>query len=128
MDPEWLAGWWGVERNFIDPQVGGMYSLAWGISAEGFKYLSTGIIERYDPTSFLHVGKFMYFNPERAFLGPFDLIVEVKSAADGAMMQLSQGPYPIDGGPDWDWYYDAVKNAWPVVAETLKKYLEGKNH
>ena len=27
-------------------------------------------------------------------------------------------------GGDWDWYYEAVTAAWPVVVKTIKDYLE----
>jgi hypothetical protein len=35
---------------------------------------------------------------------------------------LIQGNYQQD--KDWDWYYHAVKDAWPKVLEALKNYLE----
>ena len=27
-------------------------------------------------------------------------------------------------GDDWDWYYNAVVQAWPQTLEKLKKYIE----
>jgi uncharacterized membrane protein len=27
-------------------------------------------------------------------------------------------------GADWDWYYEAVKKAWPAVVVQIRDYLE----
>jgi uncharacterized protein YndB with AHSA1/START domain len=125
-DAGWLKGWWGVERSMIELKKGGLYSLAWGISNEGIKYISTGVIADYDPGGTLHVEKYMYFNPQRPFLGPLHLMVNATPVDTGSHVYLCQGPYPEDGGPDWDWYYEAVVDAWPKVLQILKSYLETK--
>jgi hypothetical protein len=41
-------------------------------------------------------------------------------------LKLTQGPYPENLNSDWDWFYDAVVNAWPQVLLVLKKFLEEK--
>ncbi len=46
LDPTDLRGWWGVERALVEPQIGGLYALAWGVTAQGFRYASTGIVDR----------------------------------------------------------------------------------
>jgi hypothetical protein len=54
--------------------------------------------------------------------------LEVKAIAKdkGCSMYLRQGPYPENRGADWDWFYEAVVDAWPKVLQELKKYLENK--
>ena len=44
-----LHDWWGVERCLIEKKIGGLYSLVWGISNSGMKYISTGTIKAFDP-------------------------------------------------------------------------------
>jgi uncharacterized protein YndB with AHSA1/START domain len=125
-DPGMLAGWWGVERTLIELKAGGIYTLAWGISGEGIKYVSSGIVKEYDASRLLHVEKYIYLNPERSFLGPLELSVLAEPSGSGSRLILSQGPYPENRGDDWDWFYDVVNGAWPVVLEKLKTFLEEK--
>jgi hypothetical protein len=50
------------------------------------------------------------------------LTVSAKQKWNSAELTLCQDGY--QNGVDWDWYYEAVKLAWPSVAQNLKKYLE----
>ena len=47
-DPDMLAEWWGVEKQFIDLREGGLYTLAWHIGDQGIQYVSTGRINAYE--------------------------------------------------------------------------------
>lgn len=32
---------------------------------------------------------------------------------------------PLHGdGPDWDWYYELVKENWPLALQSLKRFVE----
>ena len=126
IDPNHLEGWWSVERSFIEPKIGGVYLLAWGITAQGVKYINSGMIEAYHPSSHLHITNWMYVNPERQILGPQYLKIDAGINSEGSVLTLSQGPYPENAGADWDWYYEVVKDAWPFVLKELKTYLERK--
>ena len=126
IDANHVKGWWSVERSLIEPKIGGVYLLAWGITSEGIKYMNSGMIESYHPTSHLHLSHWMYVNPERQILGPQQLKLDAAAISDGALLTLSQGPYPENAGADWDWYYEVVKDAWPFVVKELKTYLERK--
>src|SRR5688572_25945522 len=121
-EPILLKGWWGVERCLVEKKQGGIYSLAWGISEKGFHYISTGIITVYQPARELLVDHFIYFNPEKEILGPTWLGIKFEEGHDSTLVKLTQGGYQ-DGG-DWDWFFAAVKDAWPKALETLKQYLE----
>jgi hypothetical protein len=46
----------------------------------------------------------------------------MKKDSDITELYLCQEGY--GQGSDWDWYYEAVKQAWPAVVNTLKEYLE----
>jgi uncharacterized protein YndB with AHSA1/START domain len=121
-DPVMLKEWWGVERCLIDLSVAGPYALAWKISERGFGYVSTGIIKKYHPNHYLIIDNFVYFNPDRPILGPMKLTITVKEMSEKSKLTICQEGY--GEGPDWDWYYNAVKKAWPVAGKNLKKYLE----
>jgi uncharacterized protein YndB with AHSA1/START domain len=124
IEPAMLKGWWGVEKTMIELKNGGIYTLAWGISEQGMKYISTGVIKQYVAGKKLHIGDYMYLSAERPFLGPLNLIVEAEQSGNGSILHLQQGYYPQGKGEHWDWYYEVVNEAWPKVLDTLKKYPE----
>src|SRR5688572_21904288 len=123
--PEHLHAWWGVERSFIEPKPGGLYSLAWQVSDKGIKYISTGVISEYQAGKKLRVDKLVYFNPDKPILGPLELTFEVEPAESGTRISVCQAGYRE--GEHWQWYYEAVVQAWPAVLKELKAYLEKLN-
>lgn len=121
-DINMLRIWWGVERALIETRSGGVYTLAWNISDKGFGYISSGTIRRYQPENLLELENFVYLNPERSILGPMSLIVKATRKEGNTELYLRQDGY--QEGADWDWYYEAVREAWPTVLLRLKEYLE----
>jgi|SRR6185369_15676485 len=122
IQPSLLKQWWKVDRWLIEPKQGGVYSLAWNVSKEGFQYVSTGIITVFNPAKELMIDHFVYFNPERSILGPTFLFVKLEENASSTKLNLVQGGYQYGG--EWDWFYEAVKEAWPKVLIDLKSFLE----
>ncbi|MBC5773274.1 SRPBCC domain-containing protein [Pontibacter sp. KCTC 32443] len=123
IDEKLLCGWWGVERSLIERKVGGLYVLTWNITKEGFGYISSGTIRTYQPDALLIVENLVYLNPVKPILGPMVLTVSATQENNSTTtLYLCQEGY--QQSPGWDWYYEAVSQAWPVVLETLKKYLE----
>jgi uncharacterized protein YndB with AHSA1/START domain len=121
-DLKMLEDWWHVERALVEKKAGGLYILAWNISEMGFGYVSSGTFKTYVPDKEIVVENLIYLNPERSFLGPMSLTVRATKAKELTSVYLCQDGY--QSGRDWDWYYEAVKNAWPSVLQDLKKYLE----
>lgn len=50
------------------------------------------------------------------------LTVRAEQQGDLTEVHLCQDGYQY--GEDWDWYYEAVKEAWPAVMKSFKAYLE----
>jgi uncharacterized protein YndB with AHSA1/START domain len=117
-----LHDWWGVERALIEKRIGGVYTLAWGITEKGFGYVSSGTIKNYEPGKILEITNLVYLNPEHPILGPMNLTIKTIQKENSTELYLCQDGYRY--GDDWNWYYEAVTQAWPVVLETLKNYLE----
>ena len=124
MEFDHLKEWWGVERALIEKRGGGAYTLAWGISNAGLKYISSGTIGSYEPGRRVEIVNLVYLNAEKPPLGPMSLSVHVKASVNGTLLELTQAGY--QSGEVWDWYYEAVRKAWPAVLLELKKYLEKK--
>lgn len=123
-DPAMLNEWWGVQKCLIQKKIGGIYTIAWNVTENGMGYVSTGIIQKYEPARALEIVNFVYLSPEKPFLGPMKLSVNAKEANGMTEVHLCQDGY--QEGKDWDWYYEAVKGAWPDVMGAFKKYLEQK--
>ncbi|WP_258103239.1 SRPBCC domain-containing protein [Marinoscillum sp. MHG1-6] len=123
MDAQMLKEWWEVEKCLIQKKVGGIYTLAWNITESGMAFVSTGIIKNYDPAGELTITDFVYLNPDKPFLGPMSLWVKAIPNDSSSDVYLCQDGY--QEGDDWDWYYQAVKEAWPKVMVSFKEYLEG---
>lgn len=118
-----LNKWWSVSRSLIEPKPGGIWTLAWEISDAGIKYISSGIIEKIVPHECLRIHKMVYLNPDREILGPMELEVQVSRIDEShTRVVVVQSGYQY--GVDWDWYHDAVTQAWPYALNLLKKYLE----
>ena len=124
-DSNMLHDWWNVERTLIEKWSGGVYTLTWNITDNGFGYVSTGIIKHYEPSSILEIDHLVYLNPDRPLFGPMTLTIKAIEKEGKTELYLCQDGY--QNGVDWNWYYDAVKQAWPIVVNTLKDYLEEKN-
>jgi len=123
-DPVMLNEWWGVEKSLIQKKIGGIYTLAWKVMENGIGYISTGIIKKYSPIGELAINNFVYLNPGKPFLGPMNLTVKSYKKNGITNVYLCQDGYK--DSDEWDWYYQAVKEAWPVVMQQFKKYLESK--
>ena len=124
-DFETLQGWWGVQKALIEKKKGGLYCLGWDISEDGFKYVTSGTIKQYDAGSILEIENYAYFHPNLPILGPMNLTIKVEPENDNTSLTsltIIQSGY--QEGEDWDWYYKAVKVAWPDVLKTIKQFLE----
>ncbi|HNR07974.1 MAG TPA: SRPBCC domain-containing protein [Saprospiraceae bacterium] len=117
-----LKDWWGVDRSLIKLGVGGLYTLAWSADGNGFSFVMTGLVREYDPEHVLRIGDLVYLNPGKPLFGPMSLTMRAKDLGGTTELYLCQDGYR--DGEDWDWYYQAVREAWPKVLVTLKQYLE----
>lgn len=117
-----ICKWWGADRGLIEPKVGGVWALAWNVSENGFQYVKTGTISKYEPAYNLEIANLVYFNSQYPVFGPMKLIIEVKQMQTGTLLTLCQKGYQT--GESWDWYYNAVTQAWPVVLKQIKDYME----
>ena len=124
-DLKMLNEWWNVEKTLIQKKVGGLYTITWNITENGIGYVSSGIIKKYNPKSELVITNFVYLNPEKQYLGPMTLTIRAKDKNGTTEVYLCQDGY--QEGDDWNWYYQAVREAWPNVMKEFKIYLESKN-
>lgn len=122
LDVEQMKQWWGVTRGLVEPRKGGIYALAWGETPQGYKYVVSGVLKSFLPGKRIWLEPLVYFNSERAVLGPMRLSISVRERDGGTRVSVRQDGYGT--GPDWDWYYEAVVKSWKVTLSNLRQYLE----
>lgn len=118
-----LRIWWGVDRSLIEPKAGGLYTLAWEISEQGIKNISTGIVTELIPSEYLMIKNLVYMNPGKKILGPMELEIDLM-AHNEKTTKVGVVQSGFQYGGDWDWYYNSAGEAWPKTLDLLKKYLE----
>ena len=122
--PSDLNAWWGVNRSLIELKKGGLYSLLWQSNDNAIDFVTTGIIGEYIPGCQLKIENMVYFNPVRPVFGPMRLIVLTTSERIGTTLTVVQDGYQLS--PDWDWYYNIVRETWPRAILKIKDYLENR--
>jgi len=70
----------------------------------------------------LLIDHFVYFDREKPILGTTYLAIKLDQSDSFTKLRLVQGGYQQGG--DWDWFYEAVKDAWPKVLRDLKEFLD----
>jgi hypothetical protein len=123
-DPNQLKVWWKVEKSRIEKKQGGLYSLAWGITENGFRYIYSGIITVYQPFRELFIDHFVYFNPDVGILGPTWFSILLEETNHSTALHQVLGGYQT--GNEWDWFYHSVTDASPKILQMLKNFLELK--
>lgn len=106
-----MCQWWGAARGIVEKSPGGVWALVWAVSEAGSRYAMTGMVKAFRPGQLLYLEKVLYFSPERPILGPMEITVRVERGEGGTRLLARQTGY--GDGPDWDWYYEAVLEAWP---------------
>lgn len=117
-----LHNWWHVSKSLIELRKGGLYSLTWQANHDALSFVSSGTVGEYLPGCQLRIDNLVYINLERAILGPMQLLIMTTPEKGKTVLDIIQSGY--QQGPDWDWYYEAVKAAWPAVAQQIRDYLE----
>lgn len=127
IEPQHLKAWWGVDRSLIDPQKGGLYTLVWSNGSGAIQYVTTGVITEYLPACQLMIGNLVYISPGKAALGPMQLGIFTTPQEDLATrLTVVQSGY--QSGPEWDRYYNAVREKWPEVLNAFSAYMLLDSH
>jgi hypothetical protein len=108
-----MEAWWDAHSALVEPRVGGVWAATW----EQNKYVATGRISMLEPNK-LRISDYLYFNFQRGIFGPMTLTISVS----GDEVTILQEGYR--DSPEWNWYFEAVSQAWPRVTPVLKRYLE----
>ncbi|HKZ53215.1 MAG TPA: SRPBCC domain-containing protein [Candidatus Acidoferrales bacterium] len=115
--------WWGASQALIEARKGGVWTLAWTGPGQGYNYVVSGVVKSLLPGRRARIEPLVYFNPERAPLGPMRLTILVREKDGRTRVSVRQEGFRE--GPDWDWYFEAVAGSWKEALGNLKRFLEG---
>lgn len=124
LDPEQMKQWWGAAQARVEERKGGIWALAWrGEDEKGYGTVVSGVLKSFHPGKRILLEPLVYFNPERAVLGPMRLSISVRKQEGRTRVTVRQQGY--GEGPDWDWYYEVTEQGWKESLRHLKEFLEG---
>lgn len=121
VDVNSVRQWWGVANALIEPREGGVWTLGWRDNGQGYAYVMSGVIARYIPGEELVVESVVYMHPTHPILGPMRLTV--RADPDGPATRLTVRQEGYKSGEAWDWYFNAVREGWPMALEMLQRHL-----
>ena len=117
-----LAAWWKVTRSLVEPENGGVWSIAWDQwGAEGTHHSWTGVIEEIAPDR-LVISRMVMVEPDMPLLGPMRLEIAVEPTAGGSRLTVTHSGYGYGG--HWDKMYDLVVNGWDHVLGDMEEWFK----
>ena len=115
-----LSGWWQTTRSLVEPEAGGVWSIAWDDwGEEKSQHAWTGTIETLDEKR-LVIANMVMMEPDMPLLGPMRLELRVQPEGDGTRLHVSHGGYGY--GEHWDEMYLLVVNGWGHVLGDLEEW------
>lgn len=117
-----LRAWWKVSRTFVDPKVGGVWSITWDDWGEDKTHHAwIGVIEELTPTR-LVIGHLVMIEPDMPLLAPMQLEINVNATDSGTALSLSHKGYGY--GDHWDKMYELVVNGWGHVLGDMETWFQ----
>jgi len=122
LDEDDLKAWWKVSRTFVEPKVGGVWSISWDDWGEDkTQHAWIGVIEELTPTSMV-IGHLVMIEPDMPLLAPMQIQIIVSAADGGTALALSHRGYGY--GDHWDKMYELVVNGWDHVLGDMEAWFQ----
>lgn len=122
LDENYLKAWWKVSRTFVEPKVGGVWSITWDDwGEEKTQHAWIGVIEELTPTN-LVIGHLVMIEPDMPLLAPMQIEINVSATDGGTALTLSHRGYGY--GDHWDKMYELVVNGWDHVLGDMDAWFQ----
>lgn len=122
--PSDVRAWWGAARVVIVPQVGGVWSAAWGENEDDPEFVAGARIAVFDPPRRLVLDR-----PScRARNGPlpfevnFETEFTVEALPGGCALRVRQGEFPAV--PEADAFVAACDLGWQAALRCIRSHLD----
>jgi len=117
-----LRAWWQVSRTLVEPEAGGVWSIAWDDwGADKTQHSWSGVIEALTPNR-LVIGHLVMNEPHMQLFGPMQIEIRVRPDDSGTSLTLSHRGYGYGG--DWDRMYDLVVQGWDHVLGDMQAWFQ----
>ena len=125
LNGEDLTAWWQTTRSLVEPEVGGIWAIAWDDWGEaGTHHSWTGVISKLAADR-LVIEPMLMTEPDMPLLGPMALEVYVEPAHDGGTdVTVTHSGYGYGG--HWDQMYNLVVDGWDHVLGDMATWFEDK--
>ena len=119
-----LTAWWQVTRSLVEPEKGGVWSIAWDDWGEEKTHHSwSGVISDIGPGR-LMIDAMVMIEPDMPLLGPMQLQILAEPADNGSAVTVTHSGYGY--GDHWDEMYRLVVNGWDhVLGDMANWFAEG---
>lgn len=122
--PSDVRAWWCAARVVIVPQVGGVWSAAWGESEDDPDYVAGARIAVFDPPRRLVLDRPFYH--ARSGPLPFEVHFEteftVEARPGGCVLRVGQYGFPAD--PEADAFFAACDLGWQATLKCIRGHLD----
>lgn len=125
--PSAIREWWSAARAIVLPEVGGIWTAAWGEDEDDPDYLTVATLREFDAPRRLVMADYRY----RSKFGPLpfeaDFVTEflVSPHPDGATLRVTQDGFPTS--PEADEFFAGCETGWKQTFEGIRRYLESRN-
>ncbi len=121
VDGDDLAAWWQASRSLVEPETGGVWSIAWDDWGEAQTHHAwSGVISDIGPGR-LVIDAMVMMEPDMPLLGPMRLQILAEPAEHGSSVTVTHSGYGY--GEHWDEMYRLVVNGWDHVLGDMQTWF-----
>lgn len=123
--PSAIRGWWGAQRALVVAEPGGVWAAAWGDDEDDPDYLTSAILEVFDPPRRLRLSNYRYVakSGRLPFEADFTVDFTVEPREHGSLLRVVQDGFPTD--PIADEYYAGCEQGWHDTLRSIARFLAG---
>ncbi len=121
--PSAIRAWWFASRAIVNPQQNGIWVAAWGGDEDTPDYVTSAVIQVFDPPNRLVLGDYRYFarSGQMPFKADFTTEFVVVPSESGSVLRVVQDGFPA--GSIADEFYAACEKGWRDTFDSIKRYL-----
>jgi uncharacterized protein YndB with AHSA1/START domain len=121
--PSDIRVWWSASRAIVNPQPNGIWVAAWGADEDAPDYITSAVIQVFDPPNRLVLGEYRYFarSGPPPFKANFSTEFVVVPSETGSVLRVVQDGFPAAAVADG--FYAACEKGWAETFDSIKRYL-----
>ena len=125
--PSAIRGWWHASRAIVVPRTGGVWAAAWGDDEDAPDYLTSAIVEVFEPPRRLRLTDYRYVaqSGELPFEADFSVEFEVVPHISGSRLRVTQSGFPA--APVADEFLADCETGWHDTLASIRRFLASED-